>query len=167
MFAKTGEPRKRSSCLDTHKDEIVKLLMSGMTKLDIARRFGVSKQTLFRFMQLNQVEHSLYYRLKSSEQEIADMFGKGITIKEIAKKLNTSQTTISAYVKKMKLLRSRGDTYNKQTILERFHTQIKQMFETGLSYSAIAEALGVHVQSIKNCVRKLGLKRNKERTLAA
>lgn len=45
MFTKTGKPRKHSCCLDAHKDEIVELLMSGMTKLDIAHRFGIKIDT--------------------------------------------------------------------------------------------------------------------------
>lgn len=161
LFTKTGKPRKHSSCLDAHKDEIVKLLMSGMTKLDIARRFGVSKQTLFTFMQLNQIEHSLYYRLKNSERKIEDMFGKGITLRDIAKSLKSSQTSVSRKIKELKLRRTRSDTYNKPTILERYGDQIKIMFEKGFTLKAIADALGVHFQSIRNCIKQLGLHRNR------
>lgn len=161
MYAKAGKQSWHSSCLDEYKNEIISLLEKGVHRKEIAQRFGVSKQTLFRFFQLNQINHSLDYRLKASEARITEMFKQGVTLKEIALSLKTSQKTISQKVQRMKLLRSRGDIYNKQTILEKFHTPIKQMFETGLSYSAMAEALGVHVQSIKNCVRKLGLKRKK------
>mgnify|MGYP002624562687 CR=1 FL=1 len=161
IVSKTGKPIKHDSCLDKYKGQIVELLEKGVQKKEIAQRFGVSKQTLFRFFKLNQIEHSLIYRLNASESKIVEMFKQGITIKQMALCLKTSQRSITQKIKKMKLTRQRSDTYNKPTILENYHTQIKQMFENGFSYQAIAEALGVHVQSIKNCVRQLGLKRNK------
>lgn len=161
IVSKADKPIKHCSCLDKYKGKIVELLEKGVQRKEIAQRFGVSKQTLFRFFKLNQIEHSLSYRLNASEAKIAEMFKQGITIKQMALCLKTSQKTIARKVKELKLLRSRSDTYNKQTILEKFHTPIKQMFEAGLSYLAIAETLGVHVQSIKNCVKQLGLKRNK------
>lgn len=152
---------RQSSCLDKHKQEIIELLQQGMTKVDIAKHFGVSKQTLFHFLQTNQISHSLECRLKSAESKIIEMFKSGLTIKEMAKCLKTSQTAISQQIKRIKLSRSRADTYNKQTILEKHGAQIKQMFDAGLTQQAIAKALGVHVQSIKNCVRQLGLTRDK------
>lgn len=152
---------RQRSCLDKHKQEIIKLLQQGMTKVDIAKHFGVSKQTLFRFLQINQISYSLADRLKVAEDKISELFKQGITIKEMASHLKTSQKTITQKIQNMNLTRQRSDTYNKKTILENYHTRIKQMFENGFSYPAMADALGVHVQSIKNCVRQLGLKRNK------
>ena len=154
---------KPKSCLDRYKQEIVGLLEKGIQKKKIAQLFDVSKQTLFHFLQTNQISISLDSRLSAYENEIVNMFAQGLTMQEMADQLNTSQSAISKQIKKLKLKRTRSDTYNKQTTSEKYGAQIKQMFANNFTQQAIADALGVHVQTIKNCIKQLGLKRQKIR----
>ncbi|MBQ9235362.1 MAG: helix-turn-helix domain-containing protein [Alphaproteobacteria bacterium] len=156
---KKHAPRSGGSCLDSHLSEIEHLLRDGVSKVEIAKRFNVSKQTLHRFLNLRCLSSTLASRLKSAEQAIVDLFRNGLSIREIARRLRFSPTAISAKLNELKLNRRRSEVA-RSTILTRHGTQIAQMFASGLSYTAIAKYLGIHAQTVQRCIQSLGLVRS-------
>ena len=152
MFTKTGKPRKHSSCLDPYKDEIIRLLTDGISKIDIARRFGMSKQTLHRFVYLNQLESSFSYRLKSSERKIAEIFRKDVSSKEVAEKMDLGYKRMGKYV----------------AALVGKNELILKMHNAGIATSVIAKTFECPIEIIRTRLRRMGINMdNHGRTITA
>lgn len=94
-------PRK----INKHIDEIVKLFKEGIEQQEIAKKVGVSRITIQRFLngQMNQYIHNYVKEAEENRNaKIKQLYEEGKCVTAIMKELNISQTVVYSIVPEIK-----------------------------------------------------------------
>lgn len=152
------EIKHKHNCLEIYLDEILELLHSGVSKAEVARRYKVHPTTVFNLLSLYEIKIPVIKKLDGKDNQIKRLFNKGLSVQEIAKKLNCSSLTVTTKIKELNLSRSLSDI-KINSKLAKEEQLIKKMYEQGCSLQEIGEKVGAHLVSIGIKIRKMGLVR--------
>ena len=152
------ENKRRYNCLEIYLDEILDLLYSGVSKTEVARRYNVNPQTVHNLLALYEIKIPVFKKLDGKDSTIKRLFNKGLSIYEIAKKLNCSFVTVTTKIKELNLSRPLSDI-KINSRLAKDERLIKKMYEQGCSLQEIGEKVNAHPVWIGTKIRKMGLTR--------
>ena len=152
------ENKHKYNCLEIYLDEILDLLYSGVSKAEVARRYNVCQQTVFNLLALYEIKIPVFKKLDGKENTIKRLFNKGLSVEEIAKKLNCSFMTVTTKIKELNLSRPLSDI-KINSKLAKEERLIKKMYEQGCSLQEIGEKVNAHPVWIGVKIRKMGLTR--------
>ena len=152
------ENKHKYNCLEIYLDEILELLYAGVSKAEVARRYNVNPQTVFNLLALYDIKIPVFKKLDGKENNIKRLFNKGLSVEEIAKKLNCSFMTVTTKIKELNLSRSISDI-KINSRLAKDERLIKKMYEQGCSLQEIGEKVNAHPVWIGVKIRKMGLTR--------
>ena len=156
-----AEVNRKFSKLDLYLDEIVKLLKSGVSKAEVARRYNSHPTTVFNLLALHEIEIPVVKKLDGKEKTIKHLFEKGLSEQEIANKLKCSLTILITKIKELKLTREKSDI-KINSRLAKEEKLIRRMYEQGCSIQDISEKVKAHPVSVGIKIRKMGLTRAKK-----
>ena len=152
------ENKHKYNCLEIYLDEILDLLYSGVSKAEVARRYNVNPQTVFNLLALYEIKIPVFKKLDGKENTIKRLYNKGLSVEEMAKKLNCSFMTVTTKIKELNLSRSISDI-KINSRLAKDERLIKKMYEQGCSLQEIGEKVNAHPVWIGVKIRKMGLTR--------
>ena len=152
------ENKHKYNCLEIYLDEILDLLYSGVSKAEVARRYNVNPQTVFNLLALYEIKIPVFKKLDGKENTIKRLYNKGLSVEEIAKKLNCSFMTVTTKIKELNLSRSISDI-KINSRLAKNERLIKKMYEQGCSLQEIGDKVNAHPVWIGAKIRKMGLTR--------
>ena len=152
------EARYKYNCLEIYLDEILELLYSGVSKVEVARRYNVNPHTVHNLLALYEIKIPVIKKLDGKDNQIKRLFNKGLSIKEIAKKLNCSFITVTTKIKELNLSRPLSDI-KINSRLAKDERLIKKMYEQGCSLEEIGKKVKAHPIWIGVKIRKMGLTR--------
>lgn len=152
------ENKHKYNCLEIYLDEILELLYSGVSKVEVARRYNVNPQTVLNLLALYEIEVPIIKKLDGKDNQIKRLYNKGLSIREIAKKLNCSFITVIAKLKELNLSRQASDI-KINSRLAKDEQLIKKMYEQGCSLKEIGKKVKAHHVWIGKKIRKMGLTR--------
>ena len=147
----------QTNVLEPYADKIIELLNTGVSKSEIARRYGVCPGTVFNFIYLNQLKAPVIRKCDNIER-IKTAYSHGATQKEIAQDLNCSTKLVSQRLKDLKLKRSQA-LVKRDSSLKRQENLIRELYLQGLSGWEIAEKVHAHPGSIYQKLKKMNLSR--------
>lgn len=152
------ENKHKYNCLEIYLDEILDLLYSGVSKAEVARRYNVNPQTVHNLLALYEIKIPVFKKLDGKENIIKRLFNKGLSVDEIAKKLNCSFMTVIAKLKELKLSRPlSGIKISSKLAKDERH--IKKLYAQGCSLQEIGEKVNAHPVWIGAKIRKIALTR--------
>jgi DNA-binding CsgD family transcriptional regulator len=146
--------------------EMVKLKRAGLTNKEIAKKLSVSRITVGRYL---RKEMNFYekYREKGKGKKVTDtaikkmieMRREGKTLKEIAKKLSLSHTTVMNYLRKemsdyIFYCQSKGPSTPPKPFSRQKITHILQLKKTRKSCQEIAKKLHISPASVSRKLRQ-------------
>lgn len=103
---------------DSKKEEILMLLSKGTPKKEIAALFGCDRGTVDRFLEKHQVHHQFRTYAKDYHDQIVELYGQGLLVKEIAKQVGFSDyNAISRYLRSLGLPPSKRNLETRKTAL--------------------------------------------------
>ena len=152
------ENKHKYNCLEIYLDEILDLLYSGVSKAEVARRYNVNPQTVFNLLALYDIKIPVFKKLDGKENTIKRLYNKGLSIEEIAKKLNCSFMTVTTKIKELNLSRPLSDI-KINSRLAKDERLIRKLYEQGCSLQEIGEKVKAHPVWIGAKIRKMGLTR--------
>lgn len=152
------ENQHKYNCLEIYLDEILELLYAGVSKAEVARRYNVCQQTVFNLLALYEIKIPVIKKLDGKENTIKRLFNKGLSVEEIAKKLNCSFMTVIAKLKELKLSRPLSDI-KINSKLAKEEQLIKKLYAQGCSLQEIGEKVNAHPVWVGAKIRKMGLTR--------
>ena len=152
------ENKHKYNCLEIYLDEILDLLYSGVSKAEVARRYNVHPQTVFNLLALYEIKIPVFKKLDGKENTIKRLYNKGLSVEEIAKKLNCSFMTVTTKLKELKLSRPLSDI-KINSKLAKEEQLIKKLYAQGCSLQEIGEKVNAHPVWIGAKIRKMGLTR--------
>ena len=153
-----SEVTRNFNCLEPYLDEILDLLYSGVSRIEIARRYNVCTHTVSNLLELYEIKVPVIKKLDGKDNQIKKLYNKGLSIKEIAKKLNCSFVTVTTKVKELNLSRELSDI-KINSRLAKEEQLIKKMYEKGCSMEEIGKKVKAHPISVGIKIRKMGLTR--------
>ena len=142
-----------TNILEQYKDEIIPLLESGTPRTEIARKYGVSYQTVYNFIHMYDVHAPVKKIYDGKEQLIEDAFAAGESIEDISGKLNCHPGTVQRAVKGMKLSREQS-IVNRKSFLSIQEEKIRQLYEQGVSGLEIAKQVGVSYPALYEFIQR-------------
>lgn len=151
------ENKHKYNCLEIYLDEILELLYAGVSKAEVARRYNVNPQTVFNLLALYEIKIPVFKKLDGKENTIKRLYNKGLSIEEIAKKLNCSFVTIIAKLKELNLSRPLSDIKINSKLAK--NERLKKLYEQGCSLQEIGEKVNAHPVWVGAKIRKMGLTR--------
>ena len=152
------EAKYKYNCLEIYLDEILELLYSGVSKAEVARRYNVNPQTVLNLLALYEIKIPVFKKLDGKENTIKRLYNKGLSVEEIAKKLNCSFMTVTTKIKELNLSRPLSDI-KINSRLAKNERLIKKMYEQGCSLQEIGDKVNAHPVWIGAKIRKMGLTR--------
>lgn len=152
------ENKHKYNCLEIYLDEILDLLYSGVSKAEVARRYNVCSQTVLNLLALYEIKIPVIKKLDGKENTIKRLYNKGLSIYEMAKKLNCSFVTVIAKLKELNLSRPISDI-KISSKLAKEERLIKKLYEQGCSLQEIGEKVSAHPVWVGAKIRKMGLTR--------
>ena len=155
------EAKHKYNCLEIYLDEILELLYSGVSKTEVARRYKVHPTTVHNLLALYEIKIPVIKKLDGKENTVKRLFNKGLSIQEIAKKLNCSFVTVITKLKELNLSRSLSEI-KINSKLAKEEQLIKNLYENGCSLQEIGERVKANPISVGIKIRKMGLVRAKK-----
>lgn len=152
------EAKYKYNCLEIYLDDILDLLYSGVSKAEVARRYNVCQQTVLNLLALYEIKIPVFKKLDGKENTIKRLYNKGLSIYEMAKKLNCSFVTVIAKLKELKLSRPLSDI-KISSKLAKEEQLIKKLYAQGYSLQEIGDKVNAHPVWIGVKIRKMGLTR--------
>ena len=155
-YKKTGtrpECPTSTNRLEKYADDIIKLLENGVTKTEIAKRYGVCPSTVYNFIHLYDIDAPVKKICDGKEQQIKEAFDAGVSLEDISNQLNCNMQTVYHTVKGMKLVRKQS-SIKRKSILNDQEIEIRRLYEEGLSGIAIAELMGVSYPSLYEFIHR-------------
>jgi DNA-binding NarL/FixJ family response regulator len=155
-YKKTGtrpECPTSTNRLEKYADDIIDLLEAGVAKTEIAKRYGVCPSTVYNFIHLYDIDAPVKKVCDGKEQQIKKAFEAGMSVEKISQKLNCHQQTAYKAVRNLMLSRSQSDIKRKSILNDQEDT-IRQLYEKGLSGTAIAELMGVSYPSLYEFIHR-------------
>lgn len=156
-----SEIKYKRNCLELYLDEIVDLLKSGISKAEVARKYNVHPSTVFNLLALYEIDMPVIKKLDGKENVIKRLFSKGLSVQEIANKLECSFSSVDTKIKELNLSREKSDI-KINSRLAKEEKLIKKMYEQGCSIQDISEKVKAHPVSVGIKIRKMGLDRDKK-----
>lgn len=147
----------KTNILDKHYDQIVGLLQSGVSKTEIAKRYGVCSGTVFNFIHLNGLKAPVIKKC-DNKKLIIKLFKQGYSHQRIANELHCSIHTVNDKIQQLGIKRNRNSV-KKAVGLNLKEDLIKDLYMQGLAGDEIAEKVHAHPLSVYNKIRKMGLTR--------
>ena len=160
-YKKTGEIPEcpcHTNILEKHKDEIIDLLKEGALRTEIAKKYHVSRSTVFNFMHLYGIKAPIIKVCDKNEQVILQNPQKGKSLEEIAQELHCSPNTIYRFLHQ-KGLKASQRKIEKKSFLNNQKDLIQKMYQQGLSGEEMAARLNVSKASIYSCIKRFNLTR--------
>lgn len=160
-YKKTGERPEcpvQSNILEKHKNEVISLLKNGTLRTEIAKKYGVSRSTVFNFMYLYGIKVPVKQKCDDYREFILQEVQNGKTLKSIAEKLNCHPYTISRYIR-IKGLKFLHKKTVKKSFLNNQKDLIQHLYQQGLSGDEIAQKLNVSKNSIYACIKRFNFTR--------
>ena len=149
-YKKTGtrpECPTSTNRLEKYADDVIDLLENGVAKTEIAKKYGVCPSTVYNFIHLYDIDAPVKKVCDGKEQQIKKAFEAGMSLEDISSQLNCNMLTVYHVVKGMKLTRKQS-RIKRKSILNDQEDTIRQLYEKGLSGTAIAELMGVSYPSL-------------------
>ena len=141
--------------LDGHEADLVELLKKGVTKETIARIFGVTRPTLYYFLQSRDIDYLKDKKtLSGYEKEITEMFNSGCTLFEMSHHFHVHQQKLVQKIKELGLTRKLADVHTTRATLPGRYEQVKELLDKGMSTVEIAKALGISYSNAYSYVAK-------------
>ena len=148
--ANVAERRTKVNCSNPKVVEANKLILTGMSRYEIANKLGVTRQTISDWMEKGWIDKDDYIKARQtvkdigpvSQSEIDKMVKDGLTVKQICDKISVPSGTIYYWVKQGDL---REDTFNAPRKAKRQANvdKARQMEKDGYRQMDIAKKLGV------------------------
>ncbi|MGN0919611.1 MAG: helix-turn-helix domain-containing protein, partial [Alphaproteobacteria bacterium] len=155
-YKKTGGrpiPSCASNILEKHFDEVIALLKQGTLRTEIAKKYGVSRSTVFNFINLYGIQAPVKRILDGHEQFIKQSFYEGKSLEEIAAKLKCSASSVARFIKNNHFNRSQKIVL-KNSYMNNQKDKIQELFLQGDSYDEIAQKLGVRRASVYQFIKR-------------
>lgn len=165
-YKKTGERPESpllTNILEKHKDEVIALLKKGALRTEIAKKYHVSRSTVFNFIRLYGIKAPIKQKCENHEKYIIKALQQGKSLEDIAQKLNCHPYTISRYIHKKGLKPSRTKVI-KKSFLNNQKDLIQKLYSQGLSYVEIGQKLNVSRASIYQFIKRFNLNRSQRWT---
>jgi len=143
---------------------IVELMKNGLSITEISRELGISGQTIasrIRKMKKNGIIFPTIPKTNVTDEQIIELLSDGISQKEIAKRLNLSNSNISMRIKKMKkngIIKEKPRIYSEDEIYD--------LRKKGYSYLKIAnkfkeDGIQVSTETIRRKYKKVLIEEQK------
>ena len=155
------EPRHLWTHLDNYKNEIQELLLKGIPKIQIARKYNVCCATIYNFILLHNLEAPKIRKLDSCKEKIQKMFNQGISTRRIAEELVCSYQSVERILKELGLKRTLNQIKYKSRSGEQ-EDLIKKLYFQGVSGKEIAEQTHTHPATIYRVIKRLKLIKNQK-----
>lgn len=155
-YKKTGtrpECPTSTNRLEKYADDIIDLLEAGVAKTEIAKRYGVCPSTVYNFIHLYDIDAPVKKVCDDKEELIAEAFESGVSLEDISQKVGCSKNTIYLKLKDMRLARD-SQNIKRKSLLNNQENTIRQLYEKGLSGTAIAELMGVSYPSLYEFIHR-------------
>ena len=156
---------------EKNAEEILNLWKSGLSFARIGQQLGISKSAVRSALQrIGALDDPAYAHLRKSpssfwtnerDQKLCELIDQGLCATHIAREFGVWPDTIQKRAKKLGLIIKRfkrGDKWPKED-----DAVLKEKLEAGLSYSEIANILGVTRGAVAGRVYRLGLKSKNSR----
>lgn len=163
-YKKTGEIPEcpcYTNILEKYKDEVIDLLKDGTLRTEIAKKYNVSRSTVFNFMHLYGIKSPIIKVCDKNEQVILQNLQEGKSLEEIAQELHCSSNTIYRFLHQKGLKASQREIV-KKSFLNNQKNLIQKMYQQGLSGEEMAAKLNVSKASIYSCIKRFNLTRPKK-----
>lgn len=160
-YKRTGERPESpllTNILEKHKKEVISLLKEGTLRTEIAKKYNVSRSTVFNFIHLYGIKAPIKQKCDNQEKFITKALQQGKTLEEIAQTLNCHPYTISRYIRKKGLKCSQKKVI-KKSFLNNQKDLIHRLYNQGLSYVEIGQKLNVSKASIYQFIKRFNLNR--------
>lgn len=150
----------QTNILEKHKDEVIALLKKGTLRTEIAKKYHVSRSTVFNFMHLYGIKSPIIKVCDKNEQVILQNLQEGKSVEEIAQELHCSSNMIYRFLHQKGLKASQRKIV-KKSFLNNQKNLIQKMYQQGLSGEEMAAKLNVSKASIYSCIKRFNLTRPK------
>lgn len=139
------------------KNEIKLLYEKGLKTKEIAEQLNCAAATVRRLLNDVGIKLPRYSNGSTpqvSREEMAKLNEEGLTVSQIAKKMNCSYTLVSLALKKMGLEPNRVIKQPSTERLQYTPAQIVEFYKSGMTLSEIGALMGVHFSSVRNILLK-------------
>ncbi|MDO4975417.1 MAG: hypothetical protein Q4E61_03800 [Alphaproteobacteria bacterium] len=158
--------RNKTNKLEPFANDIQQLLLDGMTKTAIAKRYSVSTGTIYNLIKICDLHAPFIKKLDPKEDIVKKLFMAGLSHEDIAQKLNCCTQLVDKKIKEMGLKRSQIQI--KSPINDNIDL-IKKLRNEGCTNRKIAKQLNVHPVWLGKKIKQLDLpppERKQERNSA-
>lgn len=155
-YKKTGlrpDCPNATNVLEQYEDDVISLLKNGVSKTEIAKRYGVCTSTVYNFIHMYDIDAPIKKICDDKEQLIKESFASGESIEDISNKLNCHFSTVYSAIKNMKLSRLQSRV-NRKSILGNQEEKIRQLYEQGVSGTEIAKQIGVSYPALYEFIHR-------------
>ena len=142
-----------TNILEKYSDDIIQLLEDGVSKTEIAEKYGVCTSTVYNFIHLYDIDAPVKKICDNQEKYIQEAFEAGKSLEDISDELNCHMLTTYHKVKDMQLSRAQSDVKRK-SLLNNQEEEIRRLYEEGISGTEIAKLMGVSYPSIYEFIRR-------------
>ena len=164
-YKETGE---RPECpatkniLENYKDDVIPLLESGVSKTEIAKKYGVCTSTVYNFIHLYDIDAPVKKICDNQEDLIVNAYKSGDSLEDISLKSGCAVNTIYLKIKSMGLSR-KPQSVKWKSILNNQKDTIKELYYQGMSGTEMARRLDVSKDSIYACIRRMKFDANQRK----
>ena len=147
---------------EERKEKTLELYNQGIEVKEIAKRLNVTVETINTYIkeleEEGRVEKRKTLRKTSKKEEnkekILELYNQGLEIKEIAKRLNISDTTIYKYIKELK---EEGRIQKRKTLAKKDINKEETLglYNSKMKVKEIAKKLNVSVVTIRTYIKEL------------
>ena len=147
---------------EERKEKTLELYNQGIEVKEIAKRLNVTVETINTYIkeleEEGRVEKRKTLRKTSKKEEnkekILELYNQGLEIKEIAKRLNISDTTIYKYIKELK---EEGRIQKRKTLAKKDinKEETLELYNSKMKVKEIAKKLNVSVVTIRTYIKEL------------
>lgn len=154
--------------LKGHEDEVISLLQDGTSKNDVARKFGINKATLLRFLRVSgrtDLVNDPPKRFEVSAKRLQELADKGYSLARAARTLRVSASTIDKKAKAygIEFCDGRTGVDDVYAELDARKSEIVERYARGETYASIRKSLNVASTTWSYWLKRNGL--NEIRTL--
>lgn len=170
-----GRPKGRKSShvkLTGHENEIQAMLDDGASKAEIAEKYHVNRNTLYKFIADNglvvgragkdaRTRHRYHSKLDGLEDEIQELLRDGMSRARISRRYGVSPSTLNKYIEKNGLTIYPIKMPEPKRKLDGEEEKIRLMLDIGIPKPAIAEKYGVHPATLAKFIKVKGIEARK------
>ena len=161
-YKEAPECPHKKNILEKYKNVVIPLLEDGVSKIAIARRYGVCVSTVYNFIHLYGLKAPVKKICDDREEQIIEAYTRGKSLENISEQLSCCTNTIRRKLNELELSRPKGSVI-KESILNDQKDLVEKLYKQGLSGQEIAEILNVSMTSIYCCIRRFKFSRVQKR----